>query len=1279
LQPIAIVGASCRFPGATGLDEFWQLLREKRNAVSTVPKDRWDPDAMYDADADAPGKITTRFGAFITGIREFDYGFFGISPREAAAMDPQQRLLLQTACEAFDDAGLPMESLAGSLTGVYVGIGPGDYGRMCAHSWDEIGAHYATGNFLSTAVDRIPYFFDLRGPSMAIDTACSASLVAVHLACRALECGEAAIALAGGVNALLAPPLSISLGKAGALSPTGRCRAFDANADGYVRGEGAGLVVLKRLQDAVASGDRIYAVIRGSAINQSGRRNGLTAPGSWGEEAVMLSAWEAGGMTRSAAGYVEAHGTGTVLGDAIEANSLAKVFGSQRNGHGPCRIGSVKTNIGHLETAAGIAGLIKLMLMISHGEFVGSLYPEVPNPHVNLEKLGLTVQKNTESWPTSATSPRVGGVSSFGLGGTYAHVCVSGPDVVGESAVEEVTAPGLLIPISARHPDALRTLVRDFAPLFENPEGDNAIEICRAAARRKSHHDYRVAFAGLSSAEISLAMEWWLRSKNVEVIKAGARRKLVAVAAPYQGDHEEFLTAARDFGADPEDIKEQAAALSDGNLIPALAILSVLSQWGIEPQRVFQLDDRQQLSEPERAAAGGDQGPADRDELPSAGDDFVDLTGSDFLATLRPLSRNGRIIAGFSSSENAKLTMLRMAGELYELGYPLAWPKIYSGTVKQVDLPRYRWQQKTCWWTASEVVQSQRALKAVKRDSPPKESPPASTASQNGSLQSLLARVTGRPVQEILPDASPSELGIDSLMTLELQDELKRTFGTNLSVETLVEVESVRELEALLQKDMQNVELKAQTNAVTAPAAEKMPEASPNGSLQSLLARVTGRAVQEILLDASPSELGIDSLMTLELQDELKRTFGTQLSVDQLLEAKNVRELGALLEKEIRNSAPQVAPSTLPPSVSEPLRSTEVREASLSEYDKIAALTLRNDLDVRTREEWEHLWVNNPVYKKVRNWPIGWVVQDSGEIVGFLGTIPISYHFKGREIIASSLHAFTLDVAHRGHGLLVLNRMLEYSGAEYFVGSTANASSSKVLDRLGIARVPVGDWANSAFWITNYKGFAESFVSRKGWPGSLASFASVALKMNDKVLRRSWPRQKHRLQQQKGFDGRFDMFWQELQRAYPDRFLATRSREVLDWHFKFSLAQDKTWVVTHQIDSRVLAYAIFQRQDTPDVHLKKMRLIDYQELPGADALGSMLGWGLNECQARGVHMLEAFGFQPDKQRVIDSLAPHRRKLSSWTYFYKPSSPSLQRDLQDSRVWDPSAFDGDASL
>jgi 3-oxoacyl-(acyl-carrier-protein) synthase/acyl carrier protein len=1195
LQPIAIIGASCRFPGANGLEEFWQLLREGRNAVTPVAKDRWDSDALFDPDPAARVNIATRHGGFIEGIREFDCAFFGISPREAAAMDPQQRLLLETAYEAFEDAGVPLDLLAGSKTAVYVGIGPGDYGRMCAAQPSlNIGAHYVTGNFLSTAVDRIAYFFDLRGPCMAIDTACSSSLVSVHLACRSLEYGEADLALAGGVNALLAPPLSISLAKAGALSPTGRCRSFDADADGYVRGEGSGFVALKRLEEAVADGDRIYAVLRGTAVRQGGRRNGLTAPGGWGEEAVMSAAWQASGIAPAQADYVETQGTGTLLGDAIEASALGKVFG-QRNGRGLCRIGSVKTNIGHLETAAGVAALIKVVLMMSHGEFVPSLYPEKPNPHVNLESLCLTMQMRAETWPATAGSLRTAGISSFGLGGTYAHLCVTSPEShpevdvsLGENTVsevsdtEDITSVALLIPLSARHPDALRQLVGETGRLFssENTTRDpkQALDLCRAAALRRTHHDYRIAFAGLSAAEIAVDMNRWLEESKTKIAKANAQRKLIVLAPETDESGVEVgASAGHLIVVSGQNCDLGESSNQKGKLASSQALLQVLEHWGIQPSRIFYFAEGRISEEAPLSDIGkNDASEISLEELRASGDDFLDLTRENALRRIAPISRNGVVLSGFSPSELPHSTPLRIVADLYRLGYPLAWNQIYRGTVTQINLPRYPWQHQTCW---------QDFLSAEpQRSRIPVPSPPGATAS-NGTLQALLAHLTGRTLDEIHPDASPSELGIDSLMTLELQAELKRHFETSVPVETLVTVKSVRELELLLGQNSRVFEPQQQGGA-TAP-----------------------------------------------------------LRINQLRPTP------------------------------------EIRPASLSDYEQMAALTLRNGLATKTREEWEHLWINNPVFKKAQNWPIGWVVQDSTDIVGFLGNIPLSYHINGREILASSLHAFSLDASHRGQGLVLLNRLLESAPqVEYFVGSTANASSSKVLDRLGIARIPVGDWANCAFWITNYDGFVRSTISKNNWPDSLATFAAPGLRIYDKFFKTSWPPQSHELQRPMSFDERFDVFWRELQQAYPNRFLATRSREVLDWHFKFCLPQNGAWIVTCESAHRMLAYAIFQRRDHPEINLKRIRLVDFQSLPGSgDVLSSMLAWGLRECREQGIDMLEAFGFRRDKQQIVDRFAPHRRKLASWTYFHKVASPALEQRLQNADVWDPCQFDGDASL
>jgi 3-oxoacyl-(acyl-carrier-protein) synthase/acyl carrier protein len=1166
MQPVAIVGASCRFPGSNGLDEFWQLLREGRNAVTIVPDDRWDRNAALDDDPAARTNTAIRYGGFIKGIRDFDCAFFGISPREAAAMDPQQRLLLETTYEALEDAGVPMEALAGSKTAVYVGIGPGDYGRMCAaRPPEEIDAHYVTGNFLSTAVDRIAYFFDLRGAAMAVDTACSSSLVALHLACRSLEHGEADLALAGGVNALLAPILSISLARAGALSPTGACRAFDAGADGYVRGEGAGFVVLKRLDEAIADRDRIYAVVRGTAVMQGGRRNGLTAPGGWGEEAVMQAAWDAAGISPTQAEYVEAQGTGTLLGDAIEANAVSRVFGA-RNGSGPCRIGSVKTNIGHLETAAGVAGVIKSALMLSRGEFVPSRFPEKSSPHIHFEKLGLTVQTGGENWQLKAPSSRLAGVSSFGMGGTCAHVCMSGFD--GEATVfsaENGDENELLIPLSARHPDALRMLVGEVATQVEKLENASVLDLCRAAALRRSHHEYRAAFAGSSPEKLTSAMRRWQNSKP-QLSRANSQRRLLALipwgeqaadgSNPTLGTCKALYT---------QTISEKAGSSR---------VLDRLEQWGIRP-RSFHFKNGRIVITPDDEHKSPDRSADAREieigTLAKLGDDFLDLTRDNVLVSSREIAK-ASVISAFSLQEPQLAFPSRIAAELYARGYDLAWRNIYPGPAKQINFPRYPWQHQVCWSRSLNSKPATISNSAAKN----KQVPPTR------NLRDLLSRITGIPAQEIRFDASPTELGIDSLLTLELQQKLKSSFGKVIPVEALVTLNSVGELELLLEKDSEN-------SVWAHDSASSMSRA--------------GRRI-----------------------------------------------------------------------------STEIREASLADYEQIAALAFRNGLGIKTRSEWEHLWIDNPVYKKEADWPMGWVAEHSSEIVGFLGSIPLTYSFKGEEILASGLHAFSLDASHRGYGLILVNRLLQAAPrVEYFVGSTTNANSSKVLDRLGICRVPVGEWGKSAFWITSYEGFISSAALRKRVPVGLERCASIGLNTYDKLLKRAWPRQVHELQRQSTFDERFDLFWAELKAAYPDRLLATRSREILEWHFNFSLAQNRTWVVTHERDSRILAYAIFQRQDSAEINLQRMRLIDFQALPGnLDILPSVLGWALRECRAEGIHMLEAFGFRPEKQRTIDRFAHHRRKFA-WGYFHNIVSAPLQSGLQNSDIWDPSQFDGDASL
>lgn len=330
MEPVAIIGIGCRFPGASGPDEFWNLLRDGTDAITEVPPDRWDVDDLYDVDPSVPGKMVTRWGGFLAGVDRFDREFFGISPKEARAIDPQQRLLLEVSWEALEDAGQVSSALAGSETGVFVGISTYDYALLRAPRLDGIDAYYGTGVALSIAANRISYVFDLRGPSIAVDTACSSSLVAVHAACQSLWSGESGPAIAGGVNVILSPGFGVNFSKAGVMAPDGRCKTFDARADGYVRGEGVGVVVLKPLARAVADHDPIRAVIRGGAVRQDGRTNGLMAPNGRSQEDVLRAAYRHSGVAAADVDYVEAHGTGTALGDLMEAQALGEVLGRGR-------------------------------------------------------------------------------------------------------------------------------------------------------------------------------------------------------------------------------------------------------------------------------------------------------------------------------------------------------------------------------------------------------------------------------------------------------------------------------------------------------------------------------------------------------------------------------------------------------------------------------------------------------------------------------------------------------------------------------------------------------------------------------------------------------------------------------------------------------------------------------------------------------------------------------------------------------------------------------------
>jgi myxalamid-type polyketide synthase MxaD len=521
-EPIAIIGIGCRFPGSSGPQEFWDSIRDGVDAITEVPADRFNLDEVYDSDPTIPGKISTRWGGFVDQVDQFDPQFFGISPREAARMDPQQRLLLEVTWEALEDAGQVAEKLAGSQTGVFVGISNNDYGRNQFSDFSRIDAYAGTGNALSIAANRISYLLDFRGPSIAIDTACSSSLVAVHLACASLRNGESTLAVAGGVNLILSPAITMNFSKAGVMAPDGRCKTFDSGADGYVRSEGAGLVVLKPLSSALADKDTIYAVIRGSAVNQDGRSNGLMAPNPLAQEAVLREAYRRAGVSAGDVQYVEAHGTGTLLGDPIEARALGRVLSDGRAPGQLCAIGSVKTNIGHCEAAAGVAGLIKVALALRNAEIPASLHFQEPNPHIAFDELPIRVQTRPGPW-SAENGPPLAGVSSFGFGGTNAHVVVQqAPDARSKNREAVASKSCYLLPLSARSPEALQAVARTYQQFLASSELP-LHDICFSASARRSHHDCRVSVAGDSPDQLIEGLEAFLKGETRAGLLSGRK------------------------------------------------------------------------------------------------------------------------------------------------------------------------------------------------------------------------------------------------------------------------------------------------------------------------------------------------------------------------------------------------------------------------------------------------------------------------------------------------------------------------------------------------------------------------------------------------------------------------------------------------------------------------------------------------------------------------------------------------------------------------------------
>jgi len=710
-EPIAIIGMGCRFPGgAVDPASFWRQLRDGCDAVGEVPLSRWDSDEYYDPNPDVPGKMNTRWGGFLRdSVDAFDARFFGIMPREAASMDPQQRLLLEVAWEALEHAGRAPASLNGSDTGVFTGISTNDYSRL----WDRpesVDSYMSTGNAFSVAAGRLSYILGLHGPSLAVDTACSSSLVAVHLAVQSLRSGECRMALAAGVNLILSPLSTLALSHLRMMAADGRCKTFDAAADGFVRGEGCGVVVLKRLRDALGEGDNIIAVIRGTAVNQDGRSGGLTAPNGPAQEAVIRRALANAGIAPAAVDYVEAHGTGTSLGDPIECKALAAVLGEGRPSARKLLLGSVKTNIGHLEAAAGMAGLIKVALALSHREIPPHLHFRSLNPHISFGDLLVEIPTKAVSWP-SHEGPAIAGLSSFGFSGTNAHLVL-------EEAPRPVRpaegGPPHLLCLSARTEAGLVELAARFRAYLAGVLDRDLHDVCATAAAGRSHFEHRLAIVAADVSEARAALEGgrWISG----TVEEGVAPK-VAFVFTQDGDQPEAIAAARNWSGwnvHPHAVLghgcgEFAAGVAAGIFLADDALRLGRGVGTISPQRPHLPFFSSRLG---RRAEPSELGSCAFWQPPIfPGEHWTDCVtavreeGCELFLYFgsRPAGAVGTWLPGTCS---APRDLLNTLARLYLAGAPVDWDSFYGRGYSKIPLPTYPFERRRHWLDQAEAGRS---------------------------------------------------------------------------------------------------------------------------------------------------------------------------------------------------------------------------------------------------------------------------------------------------------------------------------------------------------------------------------------------------------------------------------------------------------------------------------------------------------------------------------------------------------------------------------------------
>ncbi|WP_394827347.1 SDR family NAD(P)-dependent oxidoreductase [Pendulispora albinea] len=746
-EAIAIVGMGCRLAGGVdGPERLRELLWQGREALSAIPAGRGALQGLYDPDPAKPGKACMRRAGFIDDVDSFDAEFFHITRREAEGIDPQQRLFLEVSWEALEHAGIAPDRLAGTRTGVFAGVHAKDYAHLGAPGLEKIGAHYSTGVDASYVAGRLAYFLGLEGPVMTIDTACSSSLVAVHQACQSLRTGESKLAIAGGVKLLLSPHLSVFLSKAGALSPAGHCRAFDRAADGMVQGEGCGVVILKRLKDAEREGDRILAVIRGSAVNHNGASGGLTVPSPRAQEALYRLAIEQARVSARDIDYLEAHGTGTRLGDPIELQGVARVYGAARTAaEDPLWIGSSKPNVGHTEAAAGVAGLLKAVLVLQAGEVPPAANFESPTSGFAWDGSAMAVAREGVLL-RRAERPHLAAVSSFGMSGVNAHAIVEARDAARESGGE---APYVLV-LSARSDAALRQLAARYARWFAG-EGDRAAayDRCATAGMGRAHHDARIAIVAGTDEELASRLRAAAEGRE----ERGVLRGRVAVprrsgpvfvfggelARSWQPksvlallrQSDVFRERARAVDAhfrrlaggsvlDRIGVDGDALFGVDALFLVQVALTDLWRSYGVEPAGIHGhgagaiaasvIAGRLSIEEGVRRVASGSFAAAGEPVAPGA-EGASDAGEEDGVVVEVPAA---------APDGDVRYAMLSKVGELYCAGFPIRFEGVYPGG-RRASLPTYPWQRERYWWDepSAPVASNDASAPASSREASP--------------------------------------------------------------------------------------------------------------------------------------------------------------------------------------------------------------------------------------------------------------------------------------------------------------------------------------------------------------------------------------------------------------------------------------------------------------------------------------------------------------------------------------------------------------------------------